>query len=336
MKRPKVKHPQSVKRPLVKAGLAVGAALPLALPFLPSPASSAALEAAEARVLARVKTPLEHHFIRAGGHTLHTVLLGDPAKPPLVMLHGHGGGLGVFAGVFDALATAYRVYALDLLGWGRSSRPPFRGKSPAAAQAWWVASLEAWRRAVGLERFTLLGHSMGGFVAASYALARPHHLTHLILVSAAGLTRPVALRNGVLYNLPPQRVVRLAGTLGPALVRARTRDDAATPHYPQNVLTDYYYQLSAAPGSGEFAFAKLIGLKSWKRPLLGELHRLRVPTTLLWGEDDTLVSPQDGVKAHARLPKSELVLLPGVGHAPYSEAPEAFVGAVLGSSYRTL
>ncbi len=293
------------------------------------------MAAAEARVLERVKTPFEHRFIRADGHTLHTVVLGDPAKPPLVMLHGHGGGLGVFAGTFDALASAYRVYALDLLGWGRSSRPPFRAQSPAAAQAWWVRSLEAWRQAVDLTRFTLLGHSMGGFVAASYALAHPHHVAHLILVSAAGITRPVALKNGLLYNLPPQRLVRLAGPFGPALVRARTRDDAGVSQYPTNVLADYYYQLSAAPGSGEFAFAKLIGLRTWKRPLLGELHRLRAPTTLLWGEDDALVSPENGIKAHARIPKSEFVLLPGVGHAPYSEAPEAFVGAVLKSPFRT-
>ena len=292
------------------------------------------MAAAEARVLEGVTTPFEHLFVRADEHTVHTLALGDPAKPPLVMLHGHGGGLGVFAGNFDALASAYRVVALDLLGWGRSSRPPFRAPSPAAAQAWWVRSLEAWRRALDLTHFTLLGHSMGGFVAASYALAHPQHVSHLILVSAAGITRPVALKNGLLYNLPPQRLVRLAGPFGPALVRARTRDDAGIPRYPKNVLTDYYYQLSAAPGSGEFAFAKLIGLRTWKRPLLGELHRLRAPTTLLWGEDDALVSPQDGVKAHARIPKSELVLLPGVGHAPYSEAPEAFVGAVLGSPYR--
>ena len=283
----------------------------------------------------RVSTPFEHRFVRADGHTLHTVVLGDPAKPPLVMLHGHGGGLGVFAGTFDALASAYRVYALDLLGWGRSSRPPFRGTSPAAAQAWWVGSLEAWRRAVGLTRFSLLGHSMGGFVAASYALAYPQYVAHLVLVSAAGITRPVALKNGLLYNLPPQRLVRLAGPLGPALVRARTQDDVGISQYPTNVLADYYYQLSAAPGSGEFAFAKLIGLTTWKRPLLGELYRLRAPTTLLWGEDDALVSPENGIKAHARIPKSELVLLPGVGHAPYSEAPEAFVGAVLSSPFRT-
>ena len=105
-------------------------------------------------MLERVKTPLEHRFVRAGGHTLHTVVLGDPAKPPLVMLHGHGGGLGVFAGTFDALATGLPCLRARFarVGGARAALPS-GGKSPAEAQAWWVASLEAWRRAVGLRRF---------------------------------------------------------------------------------------------------------------------------------------------------------------------------------------
>ena len=140
---------------------------------------------------------------------------------------------------------------MDQVGWGRSPRPADLPATPEAVQSWWVESLEAWRQTMGLDRFTLLGHSLGGFVAASYALAYPEHVTHLILVDAAGMTPPIDLGDGLYFHLTPQRIVRLAGPLGPALVaRARSKD---TEHslVPPGALTDYYYQLSAAPPSGE-------------------------------------------------------------------------------------
>ncbi len=323
-----------------RIGAALGLSLALVagalvvLQLLPSPASPEALEAAEARLLAGVNAPIEHRMVQAGDYRLHTIIVGDGSKPPLVMLHGHGGGAAVFAQNFDALSSAYTVYAVDLLGWGRSDRPAFTGQTAEEAQAWWVDSLDAWRQTMGLEQFTLLGHSMGGFVAASYALEHQEHLSHLILVDAGGMSRPVHPFNGIYYNLPPQRLVRLAGPLGPALLRAARGAEATQNPYPPDALMGYYYQLSAAPGSGDMAFRKLLGLNEWALPLLDEIERLQLPTTLIWGEEDTLTTPDNAVRAHELLPASELILIPGAGHAPYDSFPEQFNAAVLDSTYR--
>lgn len=304
------------------------------LPWLPSPASPAALAAAEAEVLKVVRAPMRHEMVLAGSHRLHTLIVGDGSKPPLVMLHGHGGGLAVYALNFDTLAAHYTLYALDLLGWGRSERPVFTGNTAQQAQQWWVDSVAAWRQALGLERFTLLGHSMGGFIATSYTLAHPATVSHLMLVDSAGMTRPVKLRNGLYFNLPPQRVVRLAGPLGPALVRTNRVEETGRGDFPGEVLTDYYYQLSAAPASGEVAFRKLLGIREWAIPLMDEAPRLTMPVTLIWGEQDELVSPDDARQLHARLPQSELFILPEAAHAPHSETPAAFHSALLGSRFR--
>lgn len=304
------------------------------LQFLPSPAAPAALAEAEARVLSIVETPLEQRMVQAGEHRLNTVIVGDGTKPPLVMLHGHGGGLGVFAQNFDALAGAYTVYAVDLLGWGRSDRPPFTGESAADAQRWWVESLDAWRQTMGLEQITLLGHSMGGFVAGSYALAYPEHVAHLILVDPGGMSRPVQLQSGIYFNLPPQRIVRLAGPLGPALVGWGREVEVARAPYPENTLIDYYYQLSAAPASGEVAFRKLLGVREWAIPLLDEVERLAMPVTLIWGAQDELVSPENGVRGNALIPTSEFHLLPDAAHSPHSEQPARFHEILLTSPYR--
>ncbi|KAJ9138863.1 Alpha/beta-hydrolase [Pleurostoma richardsiae] len=121
--------------------------------------------------------------------------VGEPVDETLVMLHGYGAGLGFFYKNFEPLSRArgWKLYALDMLGMGNSSRPHFRvhAKDPAGkiteAENFFIDALEEWRRVRNIERFTLLGHSMGGYLAVSYALKYPGHLNKLILVSPVGI-----------------------------------------------------------------------------------------------------------------------------------------------------
>ncbi|KAL2267011.1 hypothetical protein VTJ83DRAFT_4288 [Remersonia thermophila] len=121
--------------------------------------------------------------------------VGEPADDTLVMIHGYGAGLGFFYKNFEPLSRApgWRLYALDMLGMGNSSRPPFRirAKDPkekiAEAEGWFIDALEEWRKIRDIEKFTLLGHSLGGYLAVSYALKYPGRLNKLILVSPVGI-----------------------------------------------------------------------------------------------------------------------------------------------------
>jgi cardiolipin-specific phospholipase len=121
--------------------------------------------------------------------------LGEEVEENLVMLHGYGAGLGFFYRNFESLSRAegWKVYALDLLGMGRSSRPNFRihakdkdGKI-AESESWFIDALEEWRIKRGIDKFTLLGHSLGGYLAVAYALKYPGHLNKLILASPVGI-----------------------------------------------------------------------------------------------------------------------------------------------------
>ncbi|KAJ4335593.1 hypothetical protein N0V87_005987 [Didymella glomerata] len=121
--------------------------------------------------------------------------LGEEVDENLVMLHGYGAGLGFFYRNFEGLSRAegWKVYALDLLGMGRSSRSTFKihakdkdGKI-AEAESFFIDALEEWRIKRGLEKFTLLGHSLGGYLAVAYALKYPGHLNKLILASPVGI-----------------------------------------------------------------------------------------------------------------------------------------------------
>lgn len=111
------------------------------------------------------------------------------------MYPGYGAGLGFFYKNFEGLSrvTGWKIYALDLLGMGRSSRPTFRihtkdrQGSIAEAEDWFIDALEEWRVQKKIDRFTLLGHSLGGYMAVAYALKYPGHLNKLVLASPVGI-----------------------------------------------------------------------------------------------------------------------------------------------------
>lgn len=121
--------------------------------------------------------------------------VGEEVDNNLVMLHGYGAGLGFFYKNFEPLTRRphWKLYALDMLGMGRSSRPPFSVKAKdregraREAESWFVDALEEWRQKRGIEKMTLLGHSMGGYMAVCYALKYPGHLNKLILASPVGI-----------------------------------------------------------------------------------------------------------------------------------------------------
>jgi cardiolipin-specific phospholipase len=121
--------------------------------------------------------------------------VGEEIEENLVMLHGYGAGLGFFYKNFEGLSRVkgWKLYALDMLGMGRSSRPPFKvhAKDQAGkiteAENWFIDALEEWRVLKKIDKFTLLGHSMGGYMAVAYALKYPGHLNKLILASPVGI-----------------------------------------------------------------------------------------------------------------------------------------------------
>ncbi|KIK65526.1 hypothetical protein GYMLUDRAFT_358262 [Collybiopsis luxurians FD-317 M1] len=136
-----------------------------------------------------------------------------PSQTPAVMLHGYGAGLGFYFRNFLPMALwagkrNTSVYAVDWLGMGRSSRPPFHVRASkkdipgrvSEAESFFVESLEDWRQKMRLEKMTLIGHSLGAYFSVVYALKYPQRVEKLILLSPAGVPR------GPDYTIPSQEI----------------------------------------------------------------------------------------------------------------------------------
>ena len=191
---------------------------------------------------------------------------------PLVMIHGLGGGIALFALNIDELSKHRKVYAIDLPGYARSSRCRFKS-NPEEVEAQYVQSIENWRSKIGLNKFCLLGHSFGGYLSAAYALKYPEHVSHLILAEPWGFpekpkgkSRPIPLWVKIVYHIllkhfNPLDGLRMAGPWGLHTIyklRAETikkfevlfdnKKDA------RKVVSTYIYHSNVHHPTGESAF----------------------------------------------------------------------------------
>jgi pimeloyl-ACP methyl ester carboxylesterase len=227
--------------------------------------------------------------------------------PPLVFLHGAGGHTGWMA-FLEELSAHFDVLAPEHPGFGQSDDPPWL--DTVGDLAYFYLDL---LKALGLDRVHLIGTSFGGWIAAELAVRSTARLASLTLVGAVGITANGApiddlFRMPVAENLrrfyaDPQRAARRLADMARIDMNLAAKNRAAVarlayPHFHNP------------------------GLAKW-------LHRIDVPTLLLWGEQDGLVPPRFGEAYRALIPRARLVLLPGAGHAPFDEQKDAFLAAFL-------
>ncbi|KAK9023143.1 hypothetical protein V6N11_003371 [Hibiscus sabdariffa] len=344
------------------------------------PTSTDHIIASEKRLLSLVKTPYVQELVNIGsgppGSTvrwfrsssneprfINTVTFdGKEGSPTLVMVHGYAASQGFFFKNFDYFANRFKVIAIDQLGWGGSSRPDFTCNSTEETEAWFIDSLEEWRKEKNLSNFILLGHSFGGYVAAKYALKHPEHVQHLILVGPAGVStgseekyesvnRFRATWKGVILshlwesNFTPQKIIRGLGPWGPDLVRKYTAA-RFSPRYSvegvfteeeSRLLSDYVYHISAAKASGELCLKYIFAFGAFARsPLLNSASEWKVPTTFIYGTKDWMdYEGAQAVRKQMKVP-CEIIRVPQAGHFVFLENRDGFHSAVLYACRRFL
>ncbi|PWA17430.1 hypothetical protein CCH79_00011404 [Gambusia affinis] len=327
------------------------------------PTSMSLLKTTESKILACIKNDLWARFVTLANQdriwTLSLTNKGTPKsaeqapKTPLVMVHGFGGGVGLWIRNLDALSRSRTVYAFDLLGFGRSSRPSFPSDA-AKAEEQFVDSIEQWRQAVGLENMILLGHSLGGYLATSYAIQHPSRVSHLILVDPWGfpeqakpetqqsedqgtevVKRPTIPRwartiVSILSFFNPLAVIRAAGPWGPGLVN-RFRPDFKRKFedlFDDDTMTQYIYHCNAQTPSGEVGFRAMSETLGWaKRPMLQRVHILppSMPVTMLYGARSWVDSSSGDRVAEIRgKAHTKVLLVDNASHHVYADQPDDF------------
>jgi len=238
---------------------------------------------------------------------------------PLVLLHGIGSGAESWEPVMPALAEGRRVLAWNFPGYGGAGRLAPLHPGPAE----YAAALEAFLAHVGVERFDLVGHSLGGLLAAYVATHWPGRVRRLVLSSPAGGYRVAA---GA--ELPPglaQRIADVRG-LGPVEMAAKRSANMVGPGTDPAVLERVRQTMAAVDVEG---YAQAVWLLA-QGDVAGWAPRIAVPTKVIVGTADRVTKP-DGVKAIADLiPGAGYATIEGAGHASYADHSAAYVSEVAG------
>lgn len=286
---------------------------------------------AEAEILAQARVATRHVRVRLpDGVVMHTLVAGRPGGNPVVLLHGHSMCGALFFAQLRALVDAgARVYAPDLPGWGRSSRPRFPNRGDAVG--YYVSRVLAWLDALSLGSFALVGHSLGGYLAHEVALARPLSVRSLVLVAPAAATRFVDYAAAMWFCFTPQRFISQGGLLASVLFALRYPRNPAYARPGVRQIIRVAFSLGA--GAGDAAAAALLALNHGARtaqctkPIVERVTRLECPVTLVAGEYDVLVpmSALLQVESALRAAGNEiaLVCLPA-DHSPHLSTPELF------------
>ncbi|MDZ7888373.1 MAG: alpha/beta fold hydrolase [Pseudomonas sp.] len=255
---------------------------------------------------------LDSRQVQVGEFNIHYYEGGPQGAETILMIHGFGADKDNWLRFSRPLTARYHVVALDLPGFGDSSKP--EASYDVGTQ---VERLNAFAKAMGIHKLHLIGNSMGGHIAALYAARHPEEVLSVALLNNAGVNAPQASE---LFK----RLDR--GDANPLLVR--NADDFS------NMLDLLFVEKPPLPGSlkqylAERAMAshdfnqKIFNqLRERYIPLETELAKIQVPTLLLWGDQDQILDVSSIKVMQPLLKQPSVVIMQACGHLPMIERPE--------------
>ena len=266
--------------------------------------------------------------IELHGHEVVYRVAGE--GPPVVLIHGMVNASRHWGAVAERLAEHHLVIAPDLIGHGDSATP--RGDYSLGAHASVIRDLLS---ALGIERATMVGHSLGGGIAMVYFWQFPERVERLALVSSGGLGDQVSplLRTAALpgasalISLASHR--RVTGALDRAGESLRDRGSSLG---VQLQAVARALRPLESPGARE-AFVQtlraVIDRHGQRVSATDRLYLLRdLPTLIAWGERDRTIPVEHGLAAQRAIPGSRFVTIPGAAHFPHLERPEELATAL--------
>lgn len=247
----------------------------------------------------------------------------NPAKPistPIVLIHGTAGSINWWDDVIPLLEAGHRVVAIDMLGYGGSSKP--ESDYSVETQAGLISQVLA---RLGVSRAVVAGHSLGGDVTTALAVNSPDLVSGVVLIDTApdtsfgGLSGTakaikIPIFGQALWRITPDALIRknLQQAFVPGFdVPDKFVDDVRAMTFPA-----YRKSLDSA---GDFADGN---------PLNDRLEKTGDPLLVIFGEEDEFYPARETISAYATVPGVKTLLIPGVGHSPQVEVPEQTAAAI--------
>lgn len=257
----------------------------------------------------RQRADLERKEIELPGGLRYVYLEGGQGEP-LMLLHGFGGNKDNFTRSARYLTPHYRVIIPDHIGFGESSRPAAADYT-AAAQA---DRLRLLAQALGIRTIHLGGNSMGGQIAMAYAARYPKEVGSLWLLNPAGA-----------WSAPRSELADMVLGSGRNPLIARSEDEFAEtfdfvmndpPFVPRPILDVFAQERIRNAELEERIFVK-IATDSIEQRVKG----LETPTLIVWGDRDRVIHVGTADVLHKLMPRSQVIVMPGIGHIPMIERP---------------
>lgn len=251
---------------------------------------------------------------------------GSPTAPPIVMLHGFGVSGHMFDEFAERMQDQYRLLALDQRGHGDSD---WSAEGDYSRDAF-VSDLEGFRKALGLDSFILIGHSMGGLNSVAYANAYPQHVRALVLVDVG----PEAAREGVdniaRFTRGPDELefeefVEMAHRFNQRRTIENIRERMRHRLKPteSGKWTWKFDRRFREPDAGLKIGSSLGDDESWQL-----FRNISVPTLLVRGGESDVLTQEVAERCTQEIPRARLVVVPGAGHSVPGDNPDAFTEAV--------
>lgn len=267
---------------------------------------------ATAQFAERQVAHLSSEQITVGDLSIHYYEGGPANAETIVMIHGFGANKDNWVRFGKFFTERYHVIALDLPGFGDSSKPD--ASYDVGTQTERVA---AFFKALGLSKVHLIGNSMGGHIAALYAARHPEQVLSVALLDNAGVTSP---KKSELYEMlergdPNPLVARDAKSFAKLVDFVFVQP----PALPANLRRYMAEQASARSEQNDKVFKHL---RERYIPLEPELPKIQAPTLLLWGDKDRVLDVSSIEVMKPLLKKPSVVIMENCGHVPMIERPE--------------
>jgi pimeloyl-ACP methyl ester carboxylesterase len=235
--------------------------------------------------------------------------------PTVILLHGLGGSTQAWGFNTSVLAEKYHVVVPDQIGFGKSDKPFVNYRIRT-----YVDFLDQFCKQLKIERATLVGNSMGGWIAAMFTAAFPDRVDKLVLVDSAGYAPPKDFDMRTLFALNPTTRAGMKLLVGKIFYNKAFQTEAAI---------DQAIAARMAAGDGYTINSISESIIRGEDFLDDVVKTIKRPTLIIWGRQDGLVPLADGERFNKDIAGSKMVVIEECGHVPNAEKPGEFNAALL-------